>query len=192
MSAAREMKATPSEVQAGRPLGQLHRYLWEASKCFIACVTGRRASWSGNRVKTFPLEQSWLLLCFCGFLQEGGRETFVLRRTARHHIHGQEGLSVARDGCSKWWEGRVSKRVWVLVPVWGLEGAHSASLAQRCIWVGWQRFGSSDNVTWAGMGSWNWQPPKGTWGPAWGLWAELLISVRESERWGLVCVLIDL
>lgn len=135
ITAAREPKVTASEVRAGRWLRLRCGYLWEAHQCFIAQVPGQRTSRSGSRVKTFPLEQIWFLLCFCGFLQEGGEGKAVLRRTVRCHVHGQGRFSVARCECSRWQENRMSKGAWVLGPSFRSKRCIFGPLVEGCIWV---------------------------------------------------------
>ena len=80
--------------------------------------------------------------------KRAGREKPVLKRTARHHIHGWEGLSVARCACSRWWENSLSK---------GVLGAGSQNCPGPRVHVGESGtvWGTRDSAIGAGMGGQN-------------------------------------
>lgn len=66
---------------------------------------------AGAGWKHSPWNKTGSCFVFVASSEKAGREKPVLKRTARHHIHDQEGLSVGRCGCSGWWESSLSKSV---------------------------------------------------------------------------------
>lgn len=96
---------------------------------------------------------------------------------------------MARHGCSKWWEGRVGKGIWVLGPSFGSRGCIFSHSGPRVdLGESGRVFGTRDSALRAGMGAQNLTAPEGDLRAFQGsVGRAASIPVHESECGGPMC-----
>lgn len=129
--AAREIQATPSGLDlAGHRAGSMGT---SGSLRMLHCLCHRpKRSMKRKQGENIPLGTKLAPALFLRFPPRGRGGVWALK-DSQHHVHGREAspwpAMYAPRGRKAGW----TKECWAWVPVWGLEGAHSPSLAQRWI-----------------------------------------------------------